>query len=126
MPSSSGPAWDRWIVWGHSVSRDLINWMTLEPAISPSIDSDHFGCWSGSATILPDGTPMIVYTGINGIQGNNTNYQVHNVAYRNSARTPQTPLLQEWVKLSYNPIISPEAGLNATQFRDSTTAWRGS
>ncbi|CAN6282964.1 unnamed protein product [Urochloa humidicola] len=118
----NGAAWDRRIVWGHSVSRDLINWMTLEPAISPSIDSDRFGCWSGSATILPDGTPMIVYTGINRIQGNDTNYQVQNVAYPKNA---SDPLLREWVKPAYNPIISPDAGLNATQFRDPTTAWQG-
>jgi beta-fructofuranosidase len=118
----NGAAWDRRIVWGHSVSRDLINWMTLEPAIAPSIDSDQFGCWSGSATILPDGTPMIVYTGINRIEGNDTNYQVQNVAYPKNA---SDPLLREWVKPDYNPIISLEAGLNATQFRDLTTAWKG-
>nr|CAB3499830.1 unnamed protein product [Digitaria exilis] len=115
-------AWDHSVVWGHSVSLDLVNWMTLEPAISPSIDSDKFGCWSGSATILPDDTPMIVYTGINRIQGNNTFYQVQNVAYPKNA---SDPLLREWVKPSYNPIISPEADLNATQFRDPTTAWQG-
>ncbi|KAL6883744.1 hypothetical protein ACP4OV_011158 [Aristida adscensionis] len=118
----NGSAWVRNIVWGHSVSKDLINWISLEPAISPSIESDKFGCWSGSATILPNGTPMIVYTGINKVDGNDTNFQVQNVAF---PKDPSDPLLQEWVKPNYNPIISPKHDLNATQFRDPTTVWRG-
>ncbi|EMS67174.1 Beta-fructofuranosidase, insoluble isoenzyme 2 [Triticum urartu] len=58
-----GAVWGN-IVWAHSVSRDLINWVALETAIQPSIKSDKYGCWSGSATILRDGTPAIMYTGI--------------------------------------------------------------
>ncbi|CAN6238334.1 unnamed protein product [Urochloa humidicola] len=107
------------IVWAHSVSRDLINWNTLEPAIYPSIPSDQYGCWSGSATLLADGTPAITYTGI--IRPD-INYQVQNVAFPNN---PSDPLLREWVKPpELNPIAVPEAGvINATQFRDPTTAW---
>ncbi|KAG0525696.1 hypothetical protein BDA96_06G078900 [Sorghum bicolor] len=112
-----GAVWGN-IVWAHSVSRDLINWMALEPAIKPSIPSDKYGCWSGSATTMPDGTPVIMYTGID---RPNTNYQVQNVAY---PRNKSDPLLREWVKPSYNPVIVPEGGINATQFRDPTTAWR--
>lgn len=66
------------IVWAHSVSQDLINWIALEPAIKPNIPSDQYGCWSGSATILPDGTPVILYTGID---RPNINYQVQNIAF---------------------------------------------
>ncbi|PUZ47067.1 hypothetical protein GQ55_7G132800 [Panicum hallii var. hallii] len=112
-----GAVWGN-IVWAHSVSRDLINWMALEPAIEPSIPSDQYGCWSGSATILPDGTPVIMYTGVN---RPDVNYQVQNVAY---PRNRSDPLLREWVKPGYNPVIVPEGGINATQFRDPTTAWR--
>lgn len=107
------------IVWGHSVSRDLINWVALQPAIEPSIPSDRYGCWSGSATTLADGTPAIMYTGVN---RPDVNYQVQNVAY---PRNRSDPLLREWVKPSHNPIIVPGGGINATQFRDPTTAWRG-
>uniref|UniRef100_A0A0D9VGN9 beta-fructofuranosidase n=1 Tax=Leersia perrieri TaxID=77586 RepID=A0A0D9VGN9_9ORYZ len=111
-----GAVWGN-IVWAHSVSRDLINWIALEPAIKPDIPSDQYGCWSGSATILPDGTPAILYTGID---RPNINYQVQNIAF---PKNKSDPLLREWVKPGYNPVASPEPGMNATQFRDPTTAW---
>lgn len=111
-----GAVWGN-IVWAHSVSRDLINWIALEPAIKPDIPSDQYGCWSGSATILPDGTPAIIYTGID---RPNINYQVQNIAF---PKNKSDPLLREWVKPNYNPIIMLEPGMNATQFRDPTTAW---
>ncbi|KAL6643024.1 hypothetical protein ACP70R_021205 [Stipagrostis hirtigluma subsp. patula] len=111
-----GAVWGN-IVWAHSVSRDLINWIALEPAIVPSIPSDRYGCWSGSATILPDGTPAIVYTGIT---RPDIDYQAQNVAF---PKNTSDPLLREWVKPGYNPIIAPEPGMNATEFRDPTTAW---
>lgn len=111
-----GAVWGN-TVWAHSVSRDLINWIALEPAIKPDIPSDQYGCWSGSATILPDGTPAIIYTGID---RPNINYQVQNIAF---PKNKSDPLLREWVKPNYNPIIMLEPGMNATQFRDPTTAW---
>ena len=52
------------IVWAHSVSTDLIDWVALEPGIYPSKPFDVNGCWSGSATVLPSGVPVIMYTGI--------------------------------------------------------------
>jgi beta-fructofuranosidase len=111
-----GAVWGN-IVWAHSVSRDLVNWIALETAIEPSIPSDQYGCWSGSATILPDGTPAILYTGID---RPDINYQVQNIAF---PKNKSDPLLREWVKPGYNPIAAPEGNINATQFRDPTTAW---
>nr|CAB3446800.1 unnamed protein product [Digitaria exilis] len=112
-----GAVWGN-IVWAHSVSHDLINWIALEPAIYPSIPSDKYGCWSGSATLLADGTPAITYTGIS---RPDINYQEQNIAF---PKNKSDPLLREWVKPpELNPIASPEAGINATQFRDPTTAW---
>ncbi|XBI92218.1 hypothetical protein VPH35_029328 [Triticum aestivum] len=111
-----GAVWGN-IVWAHSVSRDLINWVALETAIQPSIKSDKYGCWSGSATILRDGTPAIMYTGIDRAD---INYEVQNIAF---PKNKSDPLLREWVKPKSNPIIVPEGGINATQFRDPTTAW---
>uniref|UniRef100_A0A0E0H0H9 beta-fructofuranosidase n=1 Tax=Oryza nivara TaxID=4536 RepID=A0A0E0H0H9_ORYNI len=113
-----GAVWGN-IVWAHSVSRDLINWVALKPAIEPSIRADKYGCWSGSATMMADGTPVIMYTGVN---RPDVNYQVQNVAL---PRNGSDPLLREWVKPGHNPVIVPEGGINATQFRDPTTAWRG-
>ncbi|XP_051217232.1 beta-fructofuranosidase, insoluble isoenzyme 2 isoform X1 [Lolium perenne] len=111
-----GAVWGN-IVWAHSVSRDLINWVALETALAPSIDADKYGCWSGSATIMPDGTPVIMYTGVS---RPDVNYEVQNVAF---PKNSSDPLLREWVKPAHNPVIVPEGGINATQFRDPTTAW---
>ncbi|KAL5710597.1 beta-fructofuranosidase [Ranunculus cassubicifolius] len=110
-----GSTWGN-IVWAHSYSTDLINWIPLEPAIYPSEPFDINGTWSGSATILPGNKPVIMYTGINGM-----NHQVQNVAY---PKNSSDPLLREWVKPSYNPVIYPNRYMNQTAFRDPTTAWR--
>ncbi|KAF8675439.1 hypothetical protein HU200_047809 [Digitaria exilis] len=111
-----GAVWGN-IVWAHAVSTDLVDWVMLPPAIYPTAPFDVNGCWSGSATMLPDGTPVIMYTGIDG-----ENRQVQNVAY---PKDLSDPYLREWVKPDYNPVISPGPGMNATAFRDPTTAWQG-
>ncbi|KAK4267294.1 hypothetical protein QN277_024092 [Acacia crassicarpa] len=113
-----GAVWGN-IVWAHSVSKDLINWSPLNQAIFPSQPSDINGCWSGSATILPDGKPAILYTGINP-----NNQQVQNLAIPKNA---SDPFLKEWVKIPQNPVMAPTRanGINSSSFRDPTTAWLG-
>ncbi|URE13744.1 Cell wall invertase [Musa troglodytarum] len=101
----------------HSVSTDLINWVALEPAIYPSKPFDIKGCWSGSATILPGNKPLILYTGLDPRER-----QVQNIAY---PKNLSDPYLREWVKPDFNPVIAPDDGVNASAFRDPTTAWRG-
>ncbi|KAK1309671.1 Beta-fructofuranosidase, insoluble isoenzyme 1 [Acorus calamus] len=108
-----GSVWGN-IVWAHSVSTDLINWTPVEPGIYPSKPFDVNGCWSGSVTILPDGTPAILYTGIDA-----QNHQIQNIAY---PKNLSDPYLIEWVKPDYNPVINTN-GVNASAFRDPTTAW---
>nr|GMC47602.1 beta-fructofuranosidase, insoluble isoenzyme CWINV1-like [Ipomoea batatas]GMC53860.1 beta-fructofuranosidase, insoluble isoenzyme CWINV1-like [Ipomoea batatas] len=106
------------IVWAHSTSTDLVNWESHPPAIVPSQASDINGCWSGSATILPGGKPAILYTG--------ADFQVKQ--YQNLAmpKNLSDPYLIEWVKSPYNPLMSPaQERLNASSFRDPTTAWLG-
>ena len=49
--------------WGHVASRDLVHWKRLPAAVMPDTDYDADGAFSGSATVLPDGTPVILYTG---------------------------------------------------------------
>ena len=112
----NGSVWGN-IVWAHSVSTDLVNWIALDPAIRPSKPFDINGCWSGSATVLPGNRPVIVYTGIDPQQR-----QLQNVAY---PKDLSDPYLREWVKPDYNPVIAPGDGINASAFRDPTTAWRG-
>ncbi|XP_060201155.1 beta-fructofuranosidase, insoluble isoenzyme 1-like [Lycium barbarum] len=113
----NGSVWGN-IVWAHSVSKDLINWINLEPAIYPSKPFDQFGTWSGSATILPGNKPIILYTGI--IDANKTQVQCYAVPANIS-----DPYLREWIKPDNNPLIVPDVSINKTQFRDPTTAWMG-
>ncbi|KAI3995527.1 hypothetical protein MKX01_023272 [Papaver californicum] len=101
-----GAVWGN-IAWGHSVSKDMINWLPLKLAIYPSAPFDINGCWSGSATIL---------------QGNKPNRQVQNTAV---PKNLSDPFLEEWTKPDYNPLIEPINGINAGLFRDPTTAWLG-
>ena len=46
------PTFGEKMVWAHSVSYDLINWIHLNHAIEPSDSYDINSCWSGSATII--------------------------------------------------------------------------
>ncbi|CAN0881698.1 Beta-fructofuranosidase, insoluble isoenzyme CWINV1 [Linum grandiflorum] len=113
-----GAVWGN-IVWAHSTSTDLINWKPQGYGIYPSHPSDINGTWSGSTTFLPDGTPAILYTGIN-----SKNQQVQNLAVPKNA---SDPYLREWVKSPKNPLMAPTPlnGINASSFRDPTTAWLG-
>ncbi|KAJ7963186.1 Beta-fructofuranosidase, insoluble isoenzyme like [Quillaja saponaria] len=113
-----GAVWGN-IVWAHSVSTDLVNWTPLDHAIYPSQPSDINGCWSGSATFLPGGKPVILYTGIDP-----QNRQVQNLA---KPKNVSDPLLREWVKLPQNPLMAPTESnkINSSSFRDPTTAWLG-
>uniref|UniRef100_A0A7N0UUB2 Beta-fructofuranosidase n=1 Tax=Kalanchoe fedtschenkoi TaxID=63787 RepID=A0A7N0UUB2_KALFE len=112
-----GATWGN-IVWAHSVSKDLVNWEPLPHAISPSEPFDIRGCWSGSATVLPGNKPVILYTGIDPQERQVQNYAV--------PKNISDPYLREWVKpLEHNPIVTPTKGINASAFRDPTTAWRG-
>ncbi|KAJ6425585.1 hypothetical protein OIU84_026209 [Salix udensis] len=110
-----GAVWGN-IVWAHSVSKDLINWESLEPAIYPSKWFDNYGCWSGSATVLPNGNPVIFYTGI----VDKDNSQIQNYAVPANL---SDPYLRKWVKPDDNPIVNPDASVNGSAFRDPTTAW---
>ncbi|XP_058001830.1 beta-fructofuranosidase, insoluble isoenzyme CWINV1 isoform X2 [Hevea brasiliensis] len=105
------------MVWAHSVSYDLINWVHLNHALHPTEPFDIKSCWSGSVTILPGNKPVILYTGID---ANNT--QVQNLAM---PKNLSDPLLKEWIKFSQNPVITPPIGIEGDHFRDPTTAWLG-
>ncbi|XP_010683702.2 beta-fructofuranosidase, insoluble isoenzyme 1 [Beta vulgaris subsp. vulgaris] len=109
-----GATWGN-IVWGHSVSRDLINWEALEPALYESAPFDTNGVWSGSATILPNNRPVMLYTGVTA-----KNEQVQNIAIPTNL---SDSYLRKWVKPDYNPIITPTFDMNVSYFRDPTTAW---
>ncbi|KAG6669161.1 hypothetical protein CIPAW_01G224000 [Carya illinoinensis] len=111
--------WSSNVIWGHSTSTDLVNWTPHDPAMYPSQQSDINGCWSGSVTILPGDHPVILYTGIDA-----ENRQVQNLA---APKNFSDPFLREWVKFKHNPLLAPNSKnkINATCFRDPSTAWLG-
>lgn len=109
-----GSVWGN-IVWAHSVSKDLISWEALEPAIYPSKPFDINGCWSGSATILPGNKPIILYTGLDPEKRQVQNYAI--------PKNDTDPYLREWIKPEDNPLVTPSPEMNVSQFRDPTTAW---
>ncbi|KAK4363475.1 hypothetical protein RND71_018716 [Anisodus tanguticus] len=105
------------ITWGHAVSTDLIHWLYLPFAMVPDQWYDINGVWTGSATILPDGQIMMLYT------GDTDDYvQVQNLAYPANL---SDPLLLDWVKYPDNPVMVPPPGIGVKDFRDPTTAWIG-
>ncbi|PWA71695.1 glycoside hydrolase, family 32 [Artemisia annua] len=111
-----GALWGN-ISWGHAISYDLINWVNLDIALIPNEPYDINGCFSGSATIFPNGEPAILYTG-----ADTNKHQVQNLAF---PKNVSDPLLTEWVKSSLNPILSPPEGIDAMSYRDPSTAWMG-
>jgi hypothetical protein len=82
-------------VWGHAVSTDMIHWRYLEEALVGSEWYDIYGCWSGSATLLDDGTPVILYTGWSNASAV-IQSQTQNMAFPANA---SDPLLLKWVKV---------------------------
>ncbi|KAK7322445.1 hypothetical protein VNO77_25825 [Canavalia gladiata] len=105
------------ITWGHAISKDMIHWLYLPIAMKPDQWFDINGVWTGSATLLPNGKIMMLYTG-------DTNHyvQVQNLAYPANL---SDPLLLNWVKYSGNPVLVPPPDIGPKNFRDPTTAWIG-
>ncbi|CDY39805.1 BnaA09g10570D [Brassica napus] len=111
----NGAVWGD-IAWGHAVAKDLIHWFHLPLAMVPDQWYDANGVWTGSATLLDDGSIVMLYT------GSTDNFvQVQNLAY---PEDPSDPLLLKWTKFSGNPVLVPPPGIGAKDFRDPTTAWK--
>lgn len=105
------------ITWGHAVSRDLIHWLYLPLALVPDHWYDINGVWTGSATRLPGGQIVMLYTG-----DTDESVQVQNLAYPANL---SDPLLLDWVKYENNPVLVPPPGIETDEYRDPTTAWVG-
>lgn len=99
--------------WAHLVSADLLRWTELPIALAPDAPYDADGVFSGSATLLADGTPALLYTG-------QTSKEVQCLAL--PADPLQDPLLEKWVKYEGNPVFVAPAGVPKSSFRDPTTA----
>ncbi|KAK8553982.1 hypothetical protein V6N13_072903 [Hibiscus sabdariffa] len=111
-----GSVWGN-IIWAHSISKDLVNWESLDPAIEPSEPFDIKGTWSGSATLFPGDKVVMYYTGIDAKEQQLQNYAI--------PKDPLDPYLHEWIKPKEgNPMVVPDHEINGSSFRDPTTAWQ--
>ncbi|KAM0823257.1 hypothetical protein ACQ4PT_070984 [Festuca glaucescens] len=70
---------------------------------------------SRSATVLPDGRIVMLYTG-----STNASVQVQCLAFPSD---PSDPLLTNWTKYESNPVLYPPPHVGEKDFRDPTTAW---
>jgi len=104
----SGPLWGN-IHWGHAVTRDLVHWKRLPVAMAPHPGKpDADGCWSGTATMTPDGL-MFFYTAV--------------FPERICLALPD-PDLRRLFPSPLNPLIgTPPPGLDVEGFRDPCV-WR--
>ena len=101
--------------WGHFTSNDLINWDEQNAVLWPSPQGwDNFGCWSGSSIELNDGTPAVVYTGVDGIKAgigvatSSDNYQTLDKYSEN----PVVPVAPSDVDLDFrDPFVWEKDGL---------------
>jgi len=97
--------------WGHAISEDLVNWEHLPIALMPTPDSvDKDGVFSGS-TVISDGVPTIIYTGVW------PEVQCIAHSYDN---------MLSWQKYEDNPIIRTPPLKNLTAFRDPFVWQEGS
>jgi beta-fructofuranosidase len=103
-----GPQWGN-MSWGYAVSRDLVYWEHRPIALGRNPDSyDKDGVFSGCCVIADDGTPTILYTGVNP--------QVQAIATtQDGGRT--------WQKHPANPVIADPPLPDLEGFRDPYV-WR--
>ena len=103
--NANGPYWSH-INWGHQTSNDLIRWEEQKPILSPEQGFDQQGIWSGTCVINDNGTPTIMYTGVDGFKAG------MGLAIGNAD-------MSEWQKYAGNPVISsPPAAHPNRDFRD--------
>ena len=101
---------------GHAVSADMVTWAHLPIAVWNDAPYDNVAIYTGSATIV-NGIPTMVYPGLCTKRdwANCSTGTLLAVAIPDDHAND--PLLTNWVKPSYNPIVEN------TQ-RDPSTAWQ--
>lgn len=105
--------------WAHVASRDLVHWRHLPVALTATPgSSDEGGCWSGHA-VENDGTPAIIYTGVD-IPTRQWPREWRQVVCLATGSDDMV----SWKKSPANPVIdAPPAGMDVTGFRDPCV-WR--
>eukprot|EP00211_Chloroparvula_japonica_P001629 CAMPEP_0119136656 /NCGR_PEP_ID=MMETSP1310-20130426/21877_1 /TAXON_ID=464262 /ORGANISM="Genus nov. species nov., Strain RCC2339" /LENGTH=573 /DNA_ID=CAMNT_0007127669 /DNA_START=99 /DNA_END=1817 /DNA_ORIENTATION=- len=98
--------------WGHAYSKDLLHWTDLPIALDTDEPYDEGGVYSGSTTLLDDGTPAILYS----VWTNDKTC----LAFPSNLADPYA---SNWSKVPENPVIDSTRD-GAPDGRDPTTAWR--
>lgn len=101
--------------WGHAVSRDLLHWTQLPPALVPSEPYDMYeqgGCFSGSALVVGQRL-YLLYTGVCEKDGHCVQAQC--LAWSDDGVTFQ--------KYENNPVVCAPVGVDPANFRDPKL-WR--
>ncbi|CAM0908432.1 unnamed protein product [Alopecurus aequalis] len=119
--NTKGVVWDDGIVWGHVVSRDLVNWRHLPIAMVPDHWYDNMGVLSGSITVLQNGALAMIYTGV--FSNTTDRSGMMEVQCLAVPADPNDPLLRSWTKHPANPVLVHPPGIKDMDFRDPTTAW---
>ncbi|MGM0932852.1 MAG: GH32 C-terminal domain-containing protein [Bacteroidota bacterium] len=100
--------------WGHLTSPDLVDWEEQDAVLWPTEGWDQAGIWSGDAIILEDGTPAVIYTGVDGNRaGMGSAFSSDN--YQTLEKNPNNPLIPaapEEVDLDFrDPYVIHKDGL---------------
>ena len=101
--------------WGHAVSRDLLHWTQLPPALVPSEPYDMYeqgGCFSGCALVVGQRL-YLLYTGVCEKDGHCVQAQC--LAWSDDGVTFQ--------KYENNPVVCAPVGVDPANFRDPKL-WR--
>lgn len=112
--------WDK-MHWGHAVSKDLLHWEYLPAAMAPDETYDETGCFSGSASALPDGRQLIMYTGVSrkmDEHGKSKDIQTQCIAVGDGT---------DYEKYKGNPVLTGKdlpKGSSEADFRDPKI-WQG-
>lgn len=95
--------------WGHMSSENMYDWREEKLALMPTEWYDRKGCWSGCVFQNPSfnsGKPTILYTGVDFARA------------MISMATPADNDLNDWTKVSNNPIIDGVPSGFSSDFRD--------
>lgn len=100
-------------VWYHAVSKDMLRWTHLPPALKPDAPYDCDGIFTGSATLVGSPPrPILAYS----VKCNKA------IALAVPADGDDERLVN-WTKPAFNPIAQSPSH-RAYNFRDPTTAWK--
>ncbi|MGN1094653.1 MAG: glycoside hydrolase family 32 protein [Candidatus Neoclostridium sp.] len=101
--------------WGHAVSKDLLRWKELPPALVPGEPYDKNGCWSGTAVVKNDRL-YVLYTG----------YAETEKGVRQTQCLARSDDGENFVKYEGNPVIGSSQlpkGASKVDFRDPEAFW---